>query len=58
MALDNAGSLLLEPLRVSDSGSWVKITKENLRLGFLSQMSFGLDRFTHHCFLYIGRFRS
>ena len=27
MALDNAGSLLLEPLRVSDSGNWVKITK-------------------------------
>ena len=26
MALDNAGSLLLEPLRVSDSGSWVNIT--------------------------------
>ena len=26
MALDNAASLLLEPLRVSDSGSWVNIT--------------------------------
>tara|TARA_B100000925_G_scaffold289331_1_gene271989 strand:+ start:1813 stop:2934 length:1122 start_codon:yes stop_codon:yes gene_type:complete len=26
MALDNAGSLLLEPLRVSDSGSWVNVT--------------------------------